>query len=105
APELEREKLRAIAWPADRDGQVLRAVQHVSHGRTGLWRRHVDRTDFLACRLVVGAQHRATALLGRCEPTLAGNHQRPGDEDADSALPSRARNRHALERRMVLDVV
>ena len=53
-----------VAGAADRHHEVLLAVQHVGHRRSGLRRRHVDGADFLARRLVVGAQHRAAAPVG-----------------------------------------
>ena len=59
----QREQFAGVAAAADRDDDVLLAVQHVGHRRSGLRRRHVDRADFLAARLVVArAASRRAAL-------------------------------------------
>ena len=52
----EREQFAAVPRTADRHSDVLPAVQHVRHRRTGLRRRHEDGAGVLARRLVVGAE-------------------------------------------------
>src|SRR5688572_20591557 len=56
--------------------------------------------------LVVRAEHRATAAVWQREQSaFSGNDQRLRDERSDAPLTSGARNRQALERRMIADVV
>src|SRR5437660_12094417 len=55
----ERNQLARVVAAADREHDILLPVEHVRHGRAGLPSRNINRADFLACGLVVGAQHRA----------------------------------------------
>src|SRR5271169_5622697 len=68
--QRKRDVLARIRAPADRDDDVLLAVQHVGHRRAALRGRNEYRTDLLSVRLVVGPQHRAARML-RCR-----GHQR-----------------------------
>src|SRR5437899_7195986 len=102
----ECNQLTAVTGTADRDDDVLLAVDHVRHGRTALGRRHVDGAHLSSCGFVVRAQHRATLARG-CgrHARIAAHHQRPGDDRSGIARLSGARNREVLEVGVVLDVV
>src|SRR6185369_5503947 len=63
--QSERDQLSAVAGTTHRKNDVLTTVQHVGHRRAALWCGHVDGADFLAARLVVGAQHCAACTRRR----------------------------------------
>ena len=69
--------------PANGNDDVLPAVEHVRHRRTALRRWHVDGTDFVAGRFVVGVKQSAGSVRGnRGGHGIAANHQRLCDERA-----------------------
>src|SRR5437867_11406614 len=59
AGQGERDVLTRIVAAADRDDDVLLAVDAIGHRRSALRRRDEHRADFFAGHLVVRAQHRA----------------------------------------------
>src|SRR5713101_3118384 len=98
-----RQRVRDVfarVWPAaDGHDDVLFAVDHIGHRRSGLRGRHIDRADFFAGSLVVGTEHRAAWMIRRrSDISFAGDDQRFGDEcpDVVSCLTG-ARNAHAFE--------
>ena len=103
----ERDQLAAVVAAADRDHDVLPAVEHVGHRRPALRRRHVDRADLLAGRLVERAQHRAALPDGvgpkLCSPAMSSVFV-TSVPDCCPAGPHRWQVQ-ALERRVIADVV
>ena len=64
---------------------------HVGHRRSALRRRHPDRADFFAVRLVVGAQHRAARMLRRRRHLrIAEDDERLGHDQPDAAAAVRS---------------
>ena len=91
----ERQQLRTIVRAADREDDVLPALVHVGNGRPGLPRRHLNRADVGACRLVVRAKQRAALAGGvRVKAKVTGDDERLRDECADEraalAVPAAA---------------
>src|SRR3954468_20032722 len=103
-----RDQLRTVDTTHS-DDDVLLAVHHIGHRRSGLLVRHLDRPDIGAGHLVVGPKQRhSLAGLVAVHATLAGNHERLRRERADECSAGLAETRrevHTLERRIVLDVV
>ena len=105
AAEL-REQFARLAAAARGDDDVLRALVHVGHWRTGHPDRHEHLSDLRAGDLVVGAQHGATlAGRGRERPGLTGDDQRLGDQGTDATDPAGPRNVEALQVGMLPHVV
>ena len=89
-----------------RDDDVLTAVDHVGHRRSGLRRGHQHLTHLRAGLLVVGAQHRAARpSWRRSDLSIADHHERLGDDQALAAVLTRARDVDALQRRMIANHV
>ena len=82
---------------ADRDDDVLLAVDAVGHRRPALRRGHQDCSNFLPRLLVVGAQHRSARVLGRRRHLhVAADDERLGDEQPDVAALPRLRDVQSL---------
>ena len=48
ARQGESQQLAGVTRAADRHHQVLLAIEHIGHRRSGLWGRHVDGPDLVA---------------------------------------------------------
>src|SRR5580704_15792789 len=104
--QLERDQLTRIVAAADGEDDVLLTIEHISHRRAALGGGYVNRADFFAGGLVVGAQHRtAYARWRREEAGLTGDYQALGGQNTDQARTAGARNVQTFESRMILDVV
>src|SRR5262245_38273905 len=79
----EGDDLAAITGAADRDDEVLLAVEHVRHRRAALRGGNVDRAHLFTGRLVERPQHGASGPA-RCRPKVgfAGDEERLRDECA-----------------------
>src|SRR3989442_9716175 len=89
----ERNQLAAVSRPADRDDDILLAVEHVRHRRTALGGRHIDGATLPSGRFVERAQHRATLARRRGRHArIAAHHERLGDDCSGIARLSGARN-------------
>src|SRR5258708_18232409 len=96
-----------IGPAADGYYDVLLAVDHVGHRRTGLRSRHVDRADFLAGHLVVSAQHCAARMIrGRCDVSFTRDDKRLGNQcpDVVSGL-ARPRYVQTFQCRLITDEI
>src|SRR6187549_3279383 len=103
-----RDELRAVD-AADGEDDVLLAVEQIGHRRPGLFVRHLDGAEVRAGRLVVGTEQRdARAGVVAVHTAFAGNNERLRRERADeraARLTKARRERYALQRRVVPDVI
>src|ERR1043166_6471238 len=100
--QTERDVFARVVAAAHGDDDVLAAVDGIRHRRAALRRGQQDRTHFLARRLVVRAQHRASRMLGRCRDLgIAHDDQRLRDNGADSPVLAGLRNVQPVEQRTV----
>src|SRR5438552_18806554 len=95
--------LTGVRPAADGNYDVLLAMHHVGHRRTGLRRRHIHRADFFAGGFIVGAQHGPARMIRGCRHMpFARDDQRLGLQSADvEGLLAGARNVQAFERLVV----
>ncbi len=97
--------LAGIIAARNRDDDVLLAIDHIGHRRARLRRRQQHIADFLAGRLIIGAQRCAARMIRRGgDLTVARDHQVLGHQGADiEARLAGAGHVDALERRIVAD--
>src|SRR5712692_9923361 len=105
AAQSERDQLTRIIAAADRNDDVLSAVEHVGHRRPALRRWKVDRADLVPGRLVVGTQHRSPPERGRRVAALAGDEQRFRRKRPDDSALAGTRQDEAFERGVISDDV
>src|ERR1700688_113585 len=80
--QAEGDVLARVVAAADRDDDVLLAVDRIGHRRAALWRWHPDLADLRTGLLVVRVEHRTARASRRrrelrvtCDDERRGHHQ------------------------------
>src|SRR5262245_49826564 len=105
--QRERDQLSAVD-AAHGDDDVLLAVDHVGHRRSGLLVRHLDGADVGTGGLVIRAEQcDAVARFVTMNAAFAGDQQRLRRERSDERAAGLAKTgqRQALQGGMILDVI
>src|SRR5690606_5259996 len=83
---------------------VLHAVDHIGHWKTGLFRRQFQLVQNFTTELVVRAEHPATAGLPTVEARpFTGKQQAARDQQATTVTMPGTRQVHTTQTRVVAD--